>query len=353
LFHDLDTVNWEEQQGGRMKAQPDVGNAPGAAKQWLVTLLVAGHEDELDSDMLHRISGGCRRVIVVRSASLLDVLQRIQTERADIVLLSRNFREEETAVFVSNMRNTGFEGLILRIVDAAASYPDAQPSSSAAFRNSSIRFMRARRGRASKPTPSLTERQLAVVMRVSEGWTNVQMAQNLECTEAAIKATLQQIFKKLGVRKRSQVVRLALEQKLLPDAGKVADRSGWTTNRVLRVLLPSSQKGKQGHHVGDFVIDVTMHRVWVRGVETHLTPSEFELLEVFAAHQGELVRSTSLCEMFWQNPTAKQDSLRVLVRGLRAKIEMGKIPQYIVTERNFGYRFNPSSVRVRASRTFV
>ena len=43
--------------------------------------------------------------------------------------------------------------------------------------------------------------------------------------------------------------------------------------------------------------------------------------------------------MFWRNPTAKQDSLRVLVRGLRAKIESGNIPQYILTERNFGYRF--------------
>jgi DNA-binding NarL/FixJ family response regulator/DNA-binding winged helix-turn-helix (wHTH) protein len=335
-----------------MKAQPNAGNAPGAAKQWPVTLLVAGREDELDSDMMHHISGGCRRMIIARSASLLDVLQRIQTEGADIVLLSRNFREEEVAVFVSNVRNTGFEGLILRIVDPAASCPDTQPSSSAAFRNTSIRFMRAQRGGASKPTPSLTERQLAVVMRVSEGWTNVQMAKNLECTEAAIKATLQQIFKKLGVRKRSQVVRLALEQRLVQDAAKVAGRSGWTTNRVLPVLLHSSRKGKQGHHVGDFVIDVAMHRVWVRGVETHLTPSEFELLEVFAAHQGELVRSTSLCEMFWRNPTAKQDSLRVLVCGLRAKIEMGKIPQYIVTERNFGYRFNPSSVAARPSRTF-
>jgi DNA-binding NarL/FixJ family response regulator/DNA-binding winged helix-turn-helix (wHTH) protein len=303
--------------------------------------------------MMHRISVGCRRMIIARSAGLLGVLQRIQTERADIVMLSRNFRDEEVAVFVSNVRNAGFEGLILRIVDAAASCPDTQPSSSAGFCNSSIRFMRARRGGASKPTPSLTERQLAVVMRVFEGWTNVQMAKNLECTEAAIKATLQQIFKKLGVRRRSQVVRVALEQKLLQGAGKVAGRSGWTTNRVLPVLLPSSQKGKRGHHLGDFVIDVAMHRVWVRGVETHLTPSEFELLEVFAAHQGELVRSTSLCEMFWRNPTAKQDSLRVLVRGLRAKIETSKVPQYIVTERNFGYRFNPSSVRSRSSRNLV
>jgi DNA-binding response OmpR family regulator len=335
-----------------MKAHPNVRNAPAATKRWPVTLLLAGHEDELDGDLMHRTFDGNRRVIIVRLTSLLGVLERVHTERADIVLLSQNFRDEEVAVFLSNVRSGGFQGLILRVVDATASWSDPLPSSSARFRSSGLHFMRARRGDASRSTPWLTERQRAVVMRVSEGWTNAQMAKHLQCTEAAIKATLQQIFKKLGVRKRSQVVRLAIEQRMMGDAGKPGN-SNRTGDRVRPLLLPSNQKGKEGHYVGDFVIDVAMHRVWVRGVETHLTPSEFELLEVFAAHQGELVRSIRLCEMLWHNPTAKQDSLRVLVRGLRAKIEMSKIPQYIVTERNFGYRFNASSVRSRSSRSFV
>jgi hypothetical protein len=67
-------------------------------------------------------------------------------------------------------------------------------------------------------------------------------------------------------------------------------------------------------------------------------------------HQGELVRSSSLYEMFWRSPAARQDSLRVLVRGFRARIERSKIPQFIVTERNFGCRFDPSSVRSRSFR---
>jgi DNA-binding response OmpR family regulator len=187
----------------------------------------------------------------------------------------------------------------------------------------------------------MTPRQRAVLARVSEGWTNGQVAQHLQCSEAAIKATLQQIFKKLGVRKRSQIVRLVMERRLVNEAAPGA-RLSRRTDRVGPVLLPSKPGEQQSYHVGDFVIDVAMHRVWVRGIQIHLTPSEFELLQVFAAHQGELVRSTSLCEMFWRNPTAKRDSLRVLVRGLRAKIESGKVPQYILTERNFGYRFNPS-----------
>jgi DNA-binding response OmpR family regulator len=205
--------------------------------------------------------------------------------------------------------------------------------------NRSARFplLRDSREREDSWTVSFTSRQRAVLERVSEGWTNRQMAGHLQCSEAAIKATLQQLFKKLGVRKRSQVVRLVVEQQLLRKPGPAAPR-----------LLPAKPRKRQTLHAGDFIIDVAMHRVWVRGIETHLTPSEFELLEVFAAHQGELLRSTTLCEMFWRNPTAKHDSLRVLIRGLRAKIETGKVPQYILTERNFGYRFHASSPRALA-----
>src|SRR5271156_4139404 len=49
-------------------------------------------------------------------------------------------------------------------------------------------------------------------------------------------------------------------------------------------------------------------------------------------------------------PPPSKESLRVLVRGLRARIERSKIPQYIVTERNFGYRFDSSSERFKSSR---
>lgn len=343
-----------------MKVQPNAVNAPGATKRWPVRLLLAGDEDELHSDMMHRTFDGSRRVRIARSASLLGALERMQTERADIVLLSQNFRDEEVAVFLSNARRAGFEGLILRVASTMAlcSGFSLNSDATAAFLHSSPHFMRMthempRRDEPSHLTPSFTERQQAVLARVSEGWTNGQVARHLKCTEAAIKATLQQIFKKLGVRKRSQVVRLALEQRLVGAGEAAGGRHAQRTSRVPPLLLPSNLKGKEGYHVGDFIIDVTMHRVWVRGVETHLTPSEFDLLEVFAAHQGELMRSSSLCEMFWRNPTAKQDSLRVLVRGLRAKIEIGKVPQYIVTERNFGYRFNPSSARPRSARNLV
>jgi DNA-binding CsgD family transcriptional regulator/DNA-binding winged helix-turn-helix (wHTH) protein len=324
-----------------MKAQADVRTTPNVTRRWPVRLLLAGEEDELTSDLVHRTFDGSRRVLIARSASLLGALERIQTERADLVLLSQYFRDEEVAAFLSNARRAGFEGLVLRVASMKAF---ALNSYGTGLRDRSLQFLRVSRVKDDPSAPSFTSRQRAVLKCVSEGWTNGQVARHLQCSEAAIKATLQQIFKKLGVRKRSQVVRLSMERRLLGDPDS-ASRSSRRTDRVAPVLLSSKPGEKQSYHVGDFVIDVAMHRVWVRGIETHLTPSEFELLEVFAAHQSELVRSTILCEMFWRNPTAKQDSLRVLVRSLRTKIEGGKIPQYILTERNFGYRFNPTLPR--------
>jgi DNA-binding NarL/FixJ family response regulator len=47
-----------------------------------------------------------------------------------------------------------------------------------------------------------------------EGLTNKEIATELEVSESAIKATLQQLFQKTRVRTRSQLVRIALESSL-------------------------------------------------------------------------------------------------------------------------------------------
>jgi hypothetical protein len=47
---------------------------------------------------------------------------------------------------------------------------------------------------------------------VSEGWTNQQIALHLKCSEGSVKAVLQELFSKLGVRKRAQIVRMAFEK---------------------------------------------------------------------------------------------------------------------------------------------
>lgn len=57
----------------------------------------------------------------------------------------------------------------------------------------------------------LTDRERQVLSFVFEGLANKQIADRLEISESAVKASLQQLFGKTGVRTRSQLVRVALE----------------------------------------------------------------------------------------------------------------------------------------------
>jgi two-component system, NarL family, nitrate/nitrite response regulator NarL len=57
-----------------------------------------------------------------------------------------------------------------------------------------------------------TERERRVLSFVFEGLANKQIADRLQISESATKASLQQLFSKTGVRTRSQLVRIALEK---------------------------------------------------------------------------------------------------------------------------------------------
>jgi len=57
-----------------------------------------------------------------------------------------------------------------------------------------------------------TERERSVLSCVFEGLANKEIAERIGVSESSVKATLQQLFSKTGVRTRSQLVRIALEQ---------------------------------------------------------------------------------------------------------------------------------------------
>jgi two-component system, NarL family, nitrate/nitrite response regulator NarL len=61
------------------------------------------------------------------------------------------------------------------------------------------------------PTIRLTEREKQVLRQIIEGMGNKEIAGHLKISESAVKATLQTMFSKTGVRTRSQLVRIALE----------------------------------------------------------------------------------------------------------------------------------------------
>jgi len=58
---------------------------------------------------------------------------------------------------------------------------------------------------------SLTEREQQVLQGIFEGLANKEIGARLDVSESAVKATVQQLFRKTGVRTRSQLVRIALE----------------------------------------------------------------------------------------------------------------------------------------------
>jgi two-component system nitrate/nitrite response regulator NarL len=60
--------------------------------------------------------------------------------------------------------------------------------------------------------PKFNERQRKVLRFVLEGLSNKEIAWRLQISESYVKAILQSLFSKTGVRTRGQLVRVALEQ---------------------------------------------------------------------------------------------------------------------------------------------
>jgi two-component system, NarL family, nitrate/nitrite response regulator NarL len=58
----------------------------------------------------------------------------------------------------------------------------------------------------------LSKRQAQILRGILDGLTNKEIAARLEISEAAVKATIQELFNKAGVRTRSQLVKIAIER---------------------------------------------------------------------------------------------------------------------------------------------
>lgn len=64
----------------------------------------------------------------------------------------------------------------------------------------------------SRSTRSLTLRQQEVLSGILDGLTNKEIAWKLKVSESSVKAVIQELFHKAGVRTRSQLVRIAIER---------------------------------------------------------------------------------------------------------------------------------------------
>jgi len=73
--------------------------------------------------------------------------------------------------------------------------------------------------RATHETPAFTAREQSVLDEIFSGLTNKEIAVKLNISEGYVKAVLQQLFAKTGVRTRSQLVRIALEAQFARRSG--------------------------------------------------------------------------------------------------------------------------------------
>ena len=191
-------------------------------REGLVRLLV----EEPDFETLH-------------CASIPEALQIVAKRPVDIVLLDYDLGLARGSEFLTRVRQNNFRGRVL-VVTAGLSDLDAaqllrngaagiflKQGSPVSLAKCIRRVMEGEAWidhrylnvllRAPDPEtehwkPVFSERERAVLRGVFEGLANKEIAVRLDISETSVKAALQQLFEKTGVRTRGQLVRIALEQ---------------------------------------------------------------------------------------------------------------------------------------------
>ena len=100
-------------------------------------------------------------------------------------------------------------------------------------------------------------------------------------------------------------------------------------------LLPATLQG------GPVRMDVERHTVSVAGESTSLPLKEFELLELLLRNTGRVLTRGQLIDRVWGSDyVGDTKTLDVHIKRLRAKVEPDPAnPQYILTVRGLGYKF--------------
>ncbi len=112
----------------------------------------------------------------------------------------------------------------------------------------------------------------------------------------------------------------------------------------IRVALRHAARPASGatavFQTGGLTIDFEKRRVTMDGREIHLTPTEYDLLKVFANNPNKVLTSTMLLRQVW-GPSYSSEGhyLHVYVARLRNKLEPDpQNPRYLLTDPGVGYR---------------
>jgi DNA-binding response OmpR family regulator len=94
---------------------------------------------------------------------------------------------------------------------------------------------------------------------------------------------------------------------------------------------------------GDIAVDKKSMRVYRDGRDVYLTPIEYRMLQLFLDYPGQVLSRDQIIDHVWGDTWIIDDpkSVNVHMRHLREKIEPDPAsPQYFVTVRGYGYRFD-------------
>jgi DNA-binding NarL/FixJ family response regulator len=211
---------------------------PDSAERSIEILLVDDHA--LFRESVARLLGaepGFR--VVAHCNSVEEALEELRKTHVDIVLLDFDLGQRDGREFMRLAAKQGFSGKVL-VVTAGVQKEQAadlirsgisgifMKHDSAALLIEGVRDVMAGKvwfdrellreaisaagDRQEPPAGRFTERERQVLSGVFEGLVNKEIAERIGVSESSVKATLQQLFSKTGVRTRSQLVRIALEQ---------------------------------------------------------------------------------------------------------------------------------------------
>ena len=175
-------------------------------------------------------------IAIDHCASIREALQQLSRARFDLILLDHDLGNERASQFLPAARQAGFDGRVL-IVTAWVSDNEArrllrQGVGGIFLKHSPVEeLVRAIRGvmegdtwidasLATDPSPLsdsagatvFNDRELRALRFVVQGLSNKEIAWRLQISESYVKAILQSLFQKTGVRTRGQLVRVAFEQ---------------------------------------------------------------------------------------------------------------------------------------------
>jgi DNA-binding NarL/FixJ family response regulator len=176
--------------------------------------------------------------VVAQCSSVAEAMAALAEHEVDVVLLDYDLGEETGTELLSQMNKSGSKARVLLVTAGltdAVTLQALQAGSAGVFLKhsspdqlvvaiqqvakgeiwldkGSVRSLMTSKAKPQGTARQLTYRQSEVLRGILDGLANKEIAWRLKSSESAVKAVIQELFHKAGVRTRSQLVRIAIEK---------------------------------------------------------------------------------------------------------------------------------------------